>query len=62
MTLVLIELQKIFRKWRTYIGFIALFGMTLIVQLALYFTQESFVQSTTRSLSDQFTLQGNFFN
>ena len=62
MTLVLIELQKIFRKWRTYIGFIALFGMTLIVQLALYFTQEGFVQSATRSLSDQFTLQGNFFN
>jgi ABC-2 type transport system permease protein len=61
-TLVFIELQKIFKKWRTYIGFIALFGMTLIVQLALYFTQDEFVQGVTRSMSDQFILKGNFFN
>ncbi|KAF0151599.1 MAG: membrane protein [Ignavibacteria bacterium] len=62
MTLVYIELQKIFRKWRTYIGFMALFAMTLIVQLALYFTQDDFVRGVTRSMSDQFVLQGNFFN
>ncbi len=62
ITLVYIELQKIFRKWRTYIGFMALFAMTLIVQLALYFTQDDFVQGVTRSMSDQFVLQGNFFN
>ncbi|MDP3446385.1 MAG: ABC transporter permease subunit [Ignavibacteria bacterium] len=61
-TLIYVELEKIFRKWRTYIGFIAMFGMTLLVQIALYFTQESFVQGTTRQLSEQFVLQGNFFN
>lgn len=61
-TLIYVELEKIFRKWRTYIGFIAMFGMTLLVQIALYFTQESFIQGTTRQLSDQFVLQGNFFN
>lgn len=62
ITLISIELQKIFRKWRTYIGFIALFVMTVIVQVALYFTQESFVRGTTRSLNENFLIQGNFFN
>lgn len=60
--LIFIELQKTFRKWRTYIGFIAVFVMTTIVQVALYFTQEKFVNSTTRALNESFFLQGNFFN
>lgn len=62
ITITIIELQKIFRKWRTYIGFIAVFVMTAIVQLALYLTQDSFVNSTTRSLNESFFIQGNFFN
>ncbi|MCX7875263.1 MAG: ABC transporter permease [Melioribacteraceae bacterium] len=62
ITLVYLELQKIFKKWRTYIGFIAIFLMTAIVQLALYITQENFVKSTTRALNESFFLQGNFFN
>jgi ABC-2 type transport system permease protein len=62
ITLISIELQKIFRKWRTYIGFIAIFVLTAIVQLALYLTRDSFVQGTTRSLNDSFVLNGNFFN
>lgn len=62
MTLVSIELYKIFRKWRTYIGFIAIFIMTGIVQLAMYLTQDRFVEATTRGLSNEFVIQGNFFN
>lgn len=62
ITLIYIELQKIFKKWRTYIGFIAVFVMTSIVQIALYLTQDDFVRSTTRALNDSFFLQGNFFN
>lgn len=60
--LVGIELYKIFRKWRTYIGFIAIFVMTGIVQTAMYFTRDRFVEATTRGLSDAFLIQGNFFN
>jgi ABC-2 type transport system permease protein len=62
ITLINIELLKIFRKWRTYIGFISLLIMTLIVQIALYFTQEAFVRGTTRALNENFLIQGNFFN
>lgn len=62
ITLIFVELQKIFRKWRTYIGFIAVFLMTAIVQIALYFTQDDFVRATTRALNDSFFLQGKFFN
>lgn len=62
ITLIYIELQKIFMKWRTYIGFMAMFGMTVLVQTALYFTQERFVEGTTRQLNEQFVIQGNFFN
>ena len=62
ITLVSIELQKIFRKWRTYIGLIAVFVLTAIVQLAIYLTKDSFIQGTTRSLNESFVLNGNFFN
>lgn len=62
ISLVGIELYKIFRKWRTYIGFIAIFVMTGIVQTAMYFTRDRFVAATTRGLSDAFVIQGNFFN
>ena len=62
INLVGIELYKIFRKWRTYIGFIAIFVMTGIVQTAMYFTRDHFVAATTRGLSDAFVIQGNFFN
>lgn len=62
ITLIYLELQKIFKKWRTYIGFLAVFVMTAIVQLALYLTQENFVRATTRAFNDSFFLQGNFFN
>ncbi len=62
ITLVGIELYKIFRKWRTYIGFIAIFVMTGIVQTAMYFTRDRFIATTTRGLSDTFVIQGTFFN
>lgn len=62
ITLISIELQKIFRKWRTYIGFIAVLALTIIIQLAFYLTRDAYVQGTTRSLNDSFILNGNFFN
>ncbi len=62
ITLISIELQKIFRKWRTYIGFLAVLALTIIIQLAFYLTRDSYIQGTTRSLNDSFILNGNFFN
>lgn len=61
-TLIWIELQKMFKKWRTYIGFIAIGVLTPIVQITLYFTGDSYVESMTRGLQNSFVLVGNLFN
>ena len=61
-TLIWIELQKIFKKWRTYIGFIAIGILTPIVQVALYFTGEHYVKSMVGGLENSFIIVGNLFN
>lgn len=61
-TLVAIELSKIFRKWRTYIGFLAITGLTLIIQIALYIEGQDYVDHATRNLRDIFELSGNLLN
>lgn len=60
--LVEIELQKIFRKWRTYIGFIAIGVLVPIVQLALSFEGDDYLRFATRSFSDAFVMSGNLMN
>jgi len=62
ITLTWIELQKMFKKWRTYIGFIAIGVLTLIVQVALYYTGEKYLKFEMRSLSDSFIFTGKLFN
>lgn len=61
-TLIWVELQKIFKKWRTYIGFIAIGVLVPIVQVALYFAGESYIKALTRNFQDSFILVGNLFN
>lgn len=61
-TLIFIELQKTFKKWRTYIGFIAIGVLVPIVQLALYIEGDSYLQSVTRKFNESFILVGNLFN
>ncbi len=61
-TLIYIELLKIFKKWRTYIGFIAIGVLIPIIQLALYFTGDDYLKVITRSLQDSFLMIGNLFN
>ncbi len=62
ITLISIELQKIFRKWRSYIGFIAIGLMTAIVQFALYISKDNYIKFATRGLQDNFEFVGNLFN
>lgn len=62
ITLTVIELKKIFSKWRAYIGFIAIGLLTTIVQLSLYFEGDSYINMATRSLRDQFVMSGNLLN
>lgn len=61
-TLVAIELQKIFRKWRSYIGFLAIGVLVPIIQLALYFEGDGYVNMITRRLQDTFLMTGNLLN
>lgn len=61
--LIKIELFKIFRKWRTYIGFIAVTVIALLVQLAMFLGgAEHQIEFLTRDLQDTFYFVGNFFN
>jgi ABC-2 type transport system permease protein len=61
-TLVSIELYKIFKKWRTYIGFIA-FG--LFIPLMIYGISVSgnfYLRNLSRSFGEDFIITGNLLN
>jgi len=61
-TLVKIELYKIFRKWRTYIGFGAIGVMVPVIQTAMYFQGAHYLEFITRSFKDSFVFVGNLLN
>ena len=61
-TLVRIELMKIFRKWRTYIGFIAIGILVPLLHLAMYLEGQNSIDFVTRGLRDSFVLVGNLLN
>ena len=61
-TLVKIELLKIFRKWRTYIGFIAIGIMVPLLHLAMYLEGKNSIDYLTRGFRDSFILVGNLLN
>ncbi len=61
--LVFIELQKIFRKWRTYIGFIAIAVLIPLAQWALYAEgMHGYQNMVMRQLGDSFISGGNVLN
>lgn len=61
LNLLQIELFKIFRKPRTYIGFAAITAIIALVQLAFYVDGESYGDFAFQSL-DQFDISGNLLN
>jgi ABC-2 type transport system permease protein len=62
LTLVNIELYKIFRKWRTYIGFIAIGVLVPVIQLAMLAEGERSLDFMTRNLQQSFVFVGNLLN
>lgn len=62
MTLVQIELYKIFRKWRSYIGFIAIALLVVVIQIAISIEGARTLNFATRSLQQSFVFVGNFLN
>jgi ABC-2 type transport system permease protein len=61
-SLLVSELLKTFRKWRTYIGFLAIAVLVPIVEIGLKLEGGSMIRSITRSLSGDFFFVGNLFN
>ena len=61
ITLINIELLKTFRKWRTYIGFLAIALFVPLIEIVIYYTGDM-VSGTTQRLEQDFILLGNLFN
>ncbi len=61
-TLVGIELYKIFKKWRTYIGFIAVGILVPIIEIAMMAEGQRSINFMTRNLQQSFFMVGNLLN
>ena len=61
-TLIQLELYKIFRKPRTYIAFVAITVLVLIIQFGFYLDGENFLDLTLSSLRASFALEGHIMN
>ncbi|MBT8387985.1 MAG: ABC transporter permease [Ignavibacteria bacterium] len=62
ITMIRIELYKIFKKWRTYIGFIAIGVLVPIIQIAMLFEGENSINFVTREIRESFVFVGNLLN
>ena len=62
LTLVRIELYKIFKKWRTYIGFIVIAVLVPVIQFAMLAEGERALDFMTRYLQQSFVFVGNLLN
>jgi len=60
--LVQIELYKIFKKWRTYIGFIAIGVLVIIIEVAMLYEGQKSLDFMTRNLRESFAFIGNLLN
>lgn len=61
-TLIQIELYKIFKKWRTYIGFIAIGLLIPVIHIAMYYSGSDAIDGRAASLQSSFMIVGNLVN
>lgn len=61
-SLVNIELYKIFKKWRTYIGFIAIGILVPIIHIAMLFEGKNTIDFMTQNIQQSFVFVGNLLN
>ena len=57
-----IELFKIFKKPRTYIAFVAIAAIVILIQLAFYVDGESYIQFMLQAISESFNVEGKILN
>ncbi len=61
-TLISIELYKIFKKWRTYIGFLAIGVLVPVIEFAMMAEGQRSINFMTRGLQQSFLMVGNLLN
>ena len=61
-TLIKIELFKIFKKGRTYIGFGAIFLIIVAIQAGIYFEGQNLFDFIMQQLDQNFQFEGNLIN
>lgn len=62
LNLIRIELFKIFRRGRTYIGFGAIFLIVMAIEMGVYLEGQSILDFAIQHLKESFVLQGNLIN
>lgn len=62
LTLVIIELKKVFGRKRSYIGFLAVSAIVAILQGAMWVEGQTLIDLTTQSLKDSFLFEGKLLN
>ncbi len=62
LDLIRIELYKIFKKWRTYIGFIALGVLVPLIHIAMVLEGKNTIDFMTRNIQESFVFVGNLLN
>ncbi len=62
LKLIIIELKKVFGRRRSYIGFLALFVIVSILQIAMKVEGQTLIDLTTQNLKENFVFEGNLLN
>lgn len=62
MNVLHVELTKVFSKWRTFIGFIALAVLIPVIVLAMKAEGNTYFSFATQTLQQAFTITGNLMN
>jgi ABC-2 type transport system permease protein len=57
-----LEVQKTFRRWRTYIGFAAVAGAVILLEIIIKMNETSMAKSFAGNLNTDFLVSGNVLN
>lgn len=61
-TLIKLEFGKLFRRGVTYVGFIAILLIVLIIQIGMYVEGQKLLDFLVKSMADVFVFEGNLIN
>ncbi len=62
MRIFRLEVQKTFRRWRTYIGFAAVAGAVILLEIIIRLNEAGMTRSFTGNLNTDFLVSGNVLN